>query len=157
MRMQKISVPVLIAVAFALTSAAQSAQKSIKTDAPDKAHLQKIWEGWSTLNPDNDAQFYALGPHTFFDIAPLKYNSWEEYQNGVRRVIADFKSSKFTVNDDAELHNAGSLVWGTATVKYEMTHNDGKLDTGNMRWTVVFEKQGGKWVIIHEHVSMPIG
>ena len=57
---------------------------------PDKAHLQKIWDAWSTLDPANAAQFYASGPHVFFDIAPLKYGSWEEYQKGVVAVLAPF-------------------------------------------------------------------
>lgn len=126
-----------------------------KAVAPDKAHLQKIWDGWATLEPANVAQFYASGPHTFFDIAPLKYSSWDEYEKGVRQVLADFKSAKFTVNDDAELHPAQNYVWATATIKEEMTHKNGKVDTGNFRWTVVFEKKGEKWLIVHEHVSSP--
>ena len=55
---------------------------------PDKAYMQKIWDGWSTLDTANVAQYYASGPHTFFDIAPLKYNSWDEYQAGVKSVVA---------------------------------------------------------------------
>jgi ketosteroid isomerase-like protein len=27
---------------------------------------------------------------------------------------------------------------------------------GNFRWTAVFEKQDGKWLIAHEHVSEPL-
>jgi ketosteroid isomerase-like protein len=140
----------------ALTSPISAKQVTAgRAAAPDKAHLQKVWDGWATLDPSNVAQFYASGPHTFFDIAPLKYSSWDEYQKGVRQVLADFKSAKFTVNDDAELHPAGNYVWATATIKEEMTHKNGKVDTGNFRWTVVFAKQGGKWLVVHEHVSVP--
>jgi ketosteroid isomerase-like protein len=139
----------------ALSSPAVAKVHAEKTAAPDKVYLQKIWDGWATLDPANVAQFYASGPHTFFDIAPLKYSSWDEYAKGVRQVLADFKSAKFTVNDDADLHPAGKYVWGTATVKEEMTHKNDKVDTGNFRWTVVFEQQGGKWLIVHEHVSVP--
>jgi ketosteroid isomerase-like protein len=147
---------VLCFACSALTSpAAAKKMHAGKTAAPDSAYLQKIWDGWATLDPANVAQFYASGPHTFFDIAPLKYSSWDEYQKGVRQVLADFKSAKFTVNDDAELHPGGKYVWGTATVKEEMTHKNDKVDTGNFRWTVVFEQQGGKWLIVHEHVSVP--
>src|SRR6266566_5726169 len=89
--------------------------------APDKAYLQKIWDGWSTLDPANTAQYYAKGEHTFFDIAPLKYSSWDEYEAGVKKVLADYQAGKFTVNDDAELHPAGDYVWGSATVKSDMT------------------------------------
>jgi ketosteroid isomerase-like protein len=123
---------------------------------PDKAFMQKVWDGWATLDPANVAQYYATGPHTFFDIAPLKYNSWDEYQNGSKALIASFQSAKFTVNDDAEFHAEAALVWATATVKEEMTEKSGKVDMGNFRYTVIWENQDGKWLIVHEHVSAPI-
>jgi ketosteroid isomerase-like protein len=122
---------------------------------PDKAHLQKIWDAWSTLDPANPAQFYASGPHVFFDLAPLKYANWEEYQKGVVAVLADFKTAKLTVNDDAEIHAAGPIYWATATVKEDATMKSGKREMGNFRWTVVFEKENGKWLIVHEHISVP--
>jgi ketosteroid isomerase-like protein len=124
--------------------------------APDKVLLQKVWDGWSTLDPSNVAEYYATGPHTFYDIAPLKYTSWDEYKAGVVKELADYKSAKFTVNDDAEIHPAGQYAWVTATVKEDMTQKSGKREMGNFRWTAVFEKQNGKWVIVHEHVSAPI-
>jgi ketosteroid isomerase-like protein len=131
-------------------------KKSAVPPAPDKAYLQKIWDGWATLDPANTAKFYATGPNTFFDIAPLKYNSWEEYEKGVRGVLAGYKSAKFTVNDDAAIHPEGNIVWATATVKNEMTSKAGKVEMGNFRWTVVFESEDGKWLIVHEHVSAPL-
>ncbi len=156
--MRRCSFAFLVCFALlALASDAATKKSSEKKVAPtpDKAYLQKMWDGWSTLDPANVAQFYAPGPHTFFDIAPLKYSSWDEYRKTVVQVLADFKTAKFTVNDDAELHPAGNYVWGTATVKQEVTHKNGKIDMGNFRWTVVLEKQNGKWLIVHEHVSVP--
>src|SRR5436305_9214665 len=101
---------ILAVACSALTSPISAKQMTAgKAAAPDKAHLQKIWDGWSTLNPANVAQFYASGPHTFFDIAPLKYSSWDEYQSGVVKVVADFKSAKFTVNDDTELQMQAAM------------------------------------------------
>ncbi len=130
--------------------------KSAAGAAPDKAYMQKIWDVWATMDPTNVAKFYATGPHTFFDIAPLKYNSWDEYQAGVKGVLAGYKSAKFTVNDDADVHPHSDLVWGTATVKEEMTTKAGKVEMGNFRWTVIWENEDGKWLIVHEHVSAPL-
>ena len=136
---------------------AQDAPKKMsKGGAPDIALMQKIWEGWSTLDPANTAPFYAKGSHVFFDIAPLKYNSWDEYEAGVKKELADYKSATFTVDDDAEIHPAGQIVWGTATIKFDMMEKSGKDDRGDMRWTVVWQKQNGKWLIVHEHVSVPM-
>lgn len=144
-----------------LSAAAQAKKPAVNKasagPAPDKAYLQKIWDGWATLDPANTAKFYASGPHTFFDIAPLKYDSWDAYEQGVKGVLAGYKSAKFTVNDDAAIHAQGDLVWATATVKDEMTNTAGKVEMGNFRWTVVFQNEEGKWLIVHEHVSAPLG
>ncbi len=153
--MKRTSLAVL--ACFALLALVSLAAKSKDAGAGiDKAYLQKIWDGWSTLDPANVAPYYATGPHTFFDIAPLKYSSWEAYQANVKNVLADYGSAKCTVNDDADMHPAGNYVWGSATVNCAMTHKDGKTDNNVFRWTFVFEKQGGKWLTVHEHVSVPM-
>jgi ketosteroid isomerase-like protein len=141
---------------FGLTFSAASQTKHSSPAAPDKAFLQKIWDGWGTLNPDNVAGYYASGPHAFFDIAPLKYASWDEYEKGVKVELGDYKSAKFTLNDDTAIHAQAESAWVTATVGFEMTHNSGKVDMGNMRWTAILENQDGEWRIVHEHVSVPI-
>ena len=145
-------------LALTLSSAAQtkSTMKKAAGPVPDKALMQKIWDAWATANPDNAAKFYASGPHVFYDIAPLKYNSWDEYEKGVKAVLGNYKSAKFTVNDDAAIHPHGDLVWGTATIAFEMTTKAGKVEMGNFRWTVIWENQDGKWLTVHEHVSAPM-
>jgi len=104
---------------FSFAQAKKSPMKKAAGPAPDKAALQKIWDGWSTLDPANTAKFYATGPHTFFDIAPLKYNSWDEYDKGVKGVLAGYKSAKFTVNDDAAIHSRSA---GNRDAIYSCSH-----------------------------------
>ncbi len=153
--MRRLFTGLLCLLVFAFLRADSAARKA-SAAPPDKAHMQKIWDGWSTLDPANVAQYYASGPHTFFDIAPLKYNSWDEYQTGVRGVVAGYKSAKFTVNDDATIHPEGDWAWGTATVNEEMTTKAGKVEMGSFRWTVIWQNQDGKWLTVHEHVSAPL-
>src|ERR1700691_3825227 len=98
------------------TLAHKTSAKMSSAPVPDKACMQKIWDAWASLTPANAAQFYAKGSHVFFDIAPLKYASWDEYQKGATALEATYQSATFTVNDDAQIHNAGQIVWGTATV-----------------------------------------
>jgi ketosteroid isomerase-like protein len=154
--MKRIFLVLFCLLALSSPGLSKTAPKKSNPPAPDKAYLQKIWDGWSTLDPANTAKFYASGPHAFFDIAPLKYDSWEEYEKGAKGVLAGYKSAKFTVNDDATIHPHGDLVWATATLKDEMTTKSGKVEMGNFRWTVIFENQEGKWMIVHEHVSAPL-
>jgi ketosteroid isomerase-like protein len=37
-----------------------------------------------------------------------------------------------------------------------MTEKSGKHDIGAFRWTVIWQKTGGQWLIVHEHVSAPL-
>lgn len=152
--------PLFCVLVLSLSALAQAkspaTKKSAASPAPDKAMMQRVWDGWSTLDPANVAKFYASGPHTYFDIAPLKYDSWDAYEKGVKGVLAGYKSAKFTVNDDAAVHSHGDLVWGTATIKEEMTSTAGKVDMGAFRWTVIWENVDGQWLIVHEHVSAPL-
>jgi ketosteroid isomerase-like protein len=156
-RISRISAILLCLLILTVAGIAKPApKKSVPGPAPDRAYMQKVWDGWSTLDPNNVAKFYAGGPHAFYDIAPLKYNSWDEYQNGVNGELSHYKSAKFTVNDDIAIHPHGDLVWATATVSEEMTTKAGKVEMGNFRWTSIWENQDGKWLIVHEHVSAPV-
>ncbi|MFZ0792941.1 MAG: hypothetical protein WAM65_04160, partial [Candidatus Korobacteraceae bacterium] len=67
---------------IAQTAAAPSSTAAAKpVAAVDKAYLQSIWDGWAASDLDKQGKFYAQGPgHLFFDVAPLKYGSWDEYQ-----------------------------------------------------------------------------
>jgi ketosteroid isomerase-like protein len=158
--MKRLFTVFLCLLALSLSTVAQTKKPAAKKPgagpAPDKALMQKLWDGWSTLDPANVAKFYASGPHTYFDIAPLKYASWDEYEKGAKAVLAGYKSARFTVNDDADLHPHGDLVWGSATIKEEMTTNAGKVEMGTFRWTVIWSNEDGKWLIVHEHVSAPL-
>jgi ketosteroid isomerase-like protein len=146
----------VLAMLMSVCSAQPKKSAAKSSGGPDKAYLQKIWDGWAALDPPKQGQYYAQGQHTFFDIAPLKYSSWDEYEKGVVNVLADFKAAKFTVNDDAEIHTAGDQAWGFGTVKEDATMKSGKREMATIRWTFVFEKQDGKWLIVHEHVSEPL-
>lgn len=148
---------VMLMVGVAVGGFAQKAGKTVAGGAVDKAYLQKIWDGWSTLDAGGQKQYYAQGPHVFFDIEPLKYGNWDEYQAGVTELLANYKTAKCTVNDDAQLHKSGDADWITATVTCDATMKSGKREMATYRWTAVFEKHEGKWLIVHEHVSESMG
>jgi ketosteroid isomerase-like protein len=105
--------------------------------------------------PPAKSSITRKAPHVFFDTAPLKYANWDEYQSTVSKELAEYKAASFKVNDDARIHKSGDGYWATATVASDMTQKSGKRELETFRWTVVFEKQNGKWLIVHEHVSVP--
>ena len=92
--MRKRLLTILVCVlAISLSAfAAAKKKKAPAPTAPDKKYLQKLLDGWSSLNPADMAQYYDQGEYLFFDIAPLKYNNWAEYQNGAGELLKNYKS-----------------------------------------------------------------
>ncbi len=153
----------ILAVAVSLTTAAVSQEHKDHVATPaksgfDKAIMQKVWDAWCTLDPKNPAKYYSHEPnHTFYDIAPLKYDNWAEYEEGVKKVIGDWKSAKAKVNYDGMIHSeTPNMTWTATTVEMEWVDKDGKGQKGTVRWTAIWHKHGKDWMIAHEHVSMPI-
>jgi ketosteroid isomerase-like protein len=146
----------VLALTLSSFAAHKPKKKAVAPTAPDKAYLQKILDGWSAGNVENMAQYYDHGDYNFFDIAPLKYSNWAEYQKGVTELLKAYKSLKLTLNEDTQIHTDGNLTWTTSTVKEDALTTAGKHEMAVLRWTLIFEKQAGKWMIVHEHMSEPL-
>jgi ketosteroid isomerase-like protein len=121
-----------------------------------RALMQKIFEAWSSTDPSGVAQYYAQEPYRpFYDITPLKYNDWQEYAAGYKKLMADYSSVKFTLGADARAHQRGDIAWANGTWRGDMVKKDGKKETIEGRWTAIFEKRGDNWIIVHDHFSLP--
>ncbi len=57
------------------------------------------------------------------------------------------------MTDDVEFHHEGDIAWTAAALKEEAATSTGKQEMATMRWTVIFQKMDGKWLIVHEHTS----
>jgi len=133
------------------------AQSSSDT-AEFKDLITQYWKAWSTLNPDKAAAFYSKDADAvFYDVAPLKYNGWEEYKKGVLQVFAAADSATIAPNDDLKATRRGDIAWTSETFHGVVNQKDGTHMDLNGRHTTVWEKRGGHWVIVHEHVSAPLG
>jgi len=146
-----------IIFSVALLGAAQP--KKATQDAEFKALIEAYYTDWSSLNPENPAKYYAKDADLiFYDIAPMKYNGWAEYKAGVMKAFFDnITSGKLTPNlDDLKATRRGNVAWTTLTF-----HLSGKLKAGgsmelDARHTAIWEKRGGHWLIVHEHISVPL-
>jgi ketosteroid isomerase-like protein len=152
----------LLLLTLALPAAAQNTAKpkipaaSPSAAAVDKAYLQSIWDGWTAADLDKQGQFYAQGAgHLFFDVAPLKYTSWDDYKTGVAPSLKDAPKVTYTLNDDIQIHPEGKITWVDGTLEMGGTTPQGRKESIPLRWTAVLEQQNGRWVIVHEHVSAP--
>lgn len=163
MKMKRLA-GVMLAVAAVLLATYPSfaqATKSIAKSAPDadfKKLIAEYYAAWSSLNPNNAEKYYAKDAGlVFYDIAPLKYNSWAEYKDGVMKAFVEpMLSAKLTPNDDLKVNRRGALVWTTVTFHLSAKPKAGGSMEVDGRHTAIWEKRGAKWVIVHEHVSAPL-
>lgn len=148
---------VLVAVLSATQNGlAQNAQPA-SSEASFKTLMQRIWDAWGSGDPANAAPFYSRqADGVFFDVTPLKYDGWSQYNEGVKKVLANFQSAKFKVNDDARVHRLGNYTWATSTIGADLVPKNGSAQKATWRWTVMWQRSGSNWLIIHEHVSAPL-
>ena len=122
-----------------------------------KAMMRKTLDAWETLDPANAAAFYDPNPdNVYFDTTPLKYTGFAEYAEGVKNNFPDLASVKFTLGDDVRIHPHGNMTWATATLHFDLATKSGAGMAFDGRWTLIWEKRGANWLIVHEHVSAPL-
>jgi ketosteroid isomerase-like protein len=153
----------LLALNVVLTNGARAQSKkaggsnSAASTAEIRETLNQLYAAWSDLDPAKAAKFYAKDPDlTFFDVAPMKYTGWAEYAAGVPQAFAPYTSGKFTLNDDLAVHRRGTWAWATATWTGDLQKKDGGHENIAGRYTAILEKRGANWLIVHEHMSVPM-
>ena len=127
-------------------------------DAVFKNLIREYYQAWSSANTDKPAPLYAKEADlVFYDIAPLKYTGWQEYKLGVQKNLFDnLASGALTPKDDLKVTRRGNLAWTTVTGHFSAKMKDGKSMELETRHTAIWEKRGGKWLIVHEHFSAPL-
>jgi len=154
--MKRLLISVLLINAIYLPALAQ---KKVKGGDDFDALIKRYYTAWSTLNPDNAAPLYANDAGlVFYDIAPLKYGGgWQEYSDNFKKNMAPgFSSLTLTPNNDLKVTRRGNLAITTLTFHLSAKQKDGTPVEFDGRHTIVWEKRGGQWLIIHEHVSKPL-
>ena len=164
--MTRRSAAALVALALAgpawaqAPAAAKPAAPAAKPAAasPDfKDMMRKELDAWQTFDMKKVAPFFSTEPGiAFYDVAPLKYTGWAEYEAGFKDVAQQFQSIKFTMNDDTRVERHGDVAWGTTTAHAEVVDKAGKAQPLDVRWTVIWEKKPEGWKVVHEHVSAPL-
>jgi ketosteroid isomerase-like protein len=137
---------------------ASAKTKPASGDAEFKELIKQYYELWSMANPDKPAPLYAKDAGlVFYDVAPLKYTGWDEYKVGVQKNLFDnLASGALTAKDDLKVTRKGNIAWTTVTGHFSAKMKNGQALEADVRHTAIWEKRNGKWLIVHEHVSMPM-
>jgi ketosteroid isomerase-like protein len=150
---------VVLVIGVCASAQKKPAHAKTAVETEFKTMIDQYYTAWSTLDPDKAAKFYAKDADLpFFDVAPLKYKNWADYRAGVIKAFTETSSSgKLTPNNDLRVTQRGTVVWTTLTFHLSATPKTGGASMElECRHTAIWEKRGGKWLIVHEHVSAPL-
>ena len=154
-----IGLATILLASLAATIGSGAAAKAESEETKLQVLVPKIIASWETFDLTKIEPYYAAdADFTYFDLAPMKYNNWAEYRAGAPKTIFEPNQSiKFKLNDDLRVHRRGSLAWATVTFGADIVSKQGTSSHLNGRWTMVLEKRSQGWIVVHEHVSVPLG
>jgi ketosteroid isomerase-like protein len=142
-----------------LTFAGARAQQRATDDATFRKLIDGYCAAWSTSDPNNVAKYYAKEDGLiFYDVTPFSYGSWKEYDAGVRKALLDdAQSASLTAGKELKVTRHGTIAWTTVPMHLSAKMKDGKTIDTPIRYTGIWEKKGKTWVLVHEHLSAPLG
>ena len=142
-----------------LTFAGARAQQRATDDATFRKLLDGYCAAWSSGDPNNAAKYYAKDDGLiFYDVAPFSYSGWKDYDAGVRKNLFDnMTSGTLTAGKDLKVTRHGNIAWTTVPMHFTAKMKDGKSIDSPIRYTGIWEKKGKNWVLVHEHLSAPMG
>jgi ketosteroid isomerase-like protein len=131
--------------------------------ATDEATFRKLIDGycaaWSSGKVDEAAKYYAKDDGlVFYDVTPFSYIGWKDYQVGVQKNLLDnAASASLTAGKDLKVTRHGTIAWTTVPMRMVEKTKDGKNVDVQLRYTGIWEKRGKDWLLVHEHISAPLG
>jgi ketosteroid isomerase-like protein len=142
-----------------LTFAGARAQQKATDNATFRKLIDNYCAARSSGNAANAAKFYAKDDGlVFYDVGPFSYNGWKEYDAGVRKEFLDnVESLSLTAGKELKVTRHGNIAWLTVPMRLSEKTKDGKSTDLQLRYTGIWEKRGATWLLVHEHLSVPLG
>ncbi len=139
-------------------SAAVPARAQSKDEQEIRALEDQFAAAASAKNLDAIMKVYVPGNDLFvFDVGvPRQHVGWDDYKKDWHDFLAMLSGPvKFTVSDLSVMSD-GKIAYGHSIQSLSGKGADGSPMDMTVRVTDVYRKIGGKWLIVQEHVSVPI-
>jgi ketosteroid isomerase-like protein len=140
------------AAAAASTPAAEADKASIE------ALETRFSNGFKARDVNAIMQCYAQGAGLFvFDLTPPRQHvGWFDYKKDWQGLFAAYPGPVTFSISDLNITVVGTVAYSHSIQQGQMTRKDGtKLDLV-ARVTDVYRNMSGRWLIVEEHVSVPV-
>ena len=153
---------VYVVIAFSgglLTFAGARAQQKATDTATFRKLIDNYCAAWSSGDVASAAKFYAKDDGlVFYQVSPFSYDGWKEYAPGAQKEFLETAASiSLTAGKELKVTRHGNIAWMTVPMHLSEKTKDSKTLDVNIRYTGIWEKRGATWLLVHEHLSVPLG
>jgi uncharacterized protein (TIGR02246 family) len=136
----------------------QRVQAQSKDEQEIRALEDKFAAAFNAKDVDAIMKLYVPGSElVVFDLGvPLQHLGWEDYKKDWQDVFAGTKGPVNFHITDLSIESDGKMAFSHSIQHGSLTGPDGNPMEMTVRVTDVYRKIDGKWLIVHEHVSVPI-
>jgi ketosteroid isomerase-like protein len=155
-----------VAISLALSGAVLAAEApATPAAAPagpsDKAQIQALERGFAAAFNAKDTKkimsYYAREGLFVFDVVPPRqYVGWAAYKKDWDDTFGLFPGPVTFAVSDLSITVVGDVAYGHSIQDSHLTTKDGTKTELVARVSDVYRKIGGKWLIVQEHVSVPV-
>jgi ketosteroid isomerase-like protein len=139
-----------------------SAATASATASDDKASIEALETRFRDALVAKDVnavmEVYAPGTRLFvFDVSPPRqYAGWQDYKKDWQALLAAFPGPvRFSISD-LDITVIGPVAYSHSIQTGQFTAKDGSKMDLVVRVTDVYRKLKGNWLIVQEHVSVPV-
>ena len=157
--MTKRIVLVTLAAIIAFACAEEFAAKSAGADRTEITALeQRIATAVEAKDAHAILANYVPGDEllVFDAIPPRQYQGWDAYLKDWQGVLDQCADQPTMKIDNLGIGVEGDLAWSHSIQHFACTGAKGNRVTLTMRTTDIYRKSHGRWLIVHEHNSVPV-
>lgn len=156
-RASKVAILSVITLTAGCSRQAASQQNTM---TKNEAEIRKLIDGFvkAIRAKDMNGVMSVFAPEVVsFDLGPpLQHGGGEEF---IKRWQALFDAYQDSI--DYEIHDLSIAAGDDIAFSHSLNRISGTMKNGQkserwVRWTACYRKTDGKWLIAHEHVSVPI-
>ena len=139
-----------------------SAAAASATASDDKASIEALETRFrdALVAKDLNAvmEVYAPGTRLFvFDVSPPRQHAgWQDYKKDWQGLLAAFPGPVTFSISDLDITVVGPVAYSHSIQAAQFTGKDGSKMDLVVRVTDVYRKLKGNWLIVQEHVSVPV-
>jgi PhnB protein len=127
--------------------------------AGTEAEIRALAEQWADAVRSKDIEgvisYYSPDVRVFGITTPLQYTGADAHRQHWQQMFESFDGPVGCEFRDFELTTAGDVAFATCFNQISGKMKNGQEGGSWVRATVGYERTDGKWLVTHEHVSVP--